>query len=141
MPSLSSPGGDCPKHPQERLKYYCQLHDELVCADCLAMEQRHQGHVHTRADDLADDYRRSLHSQLQPLQDLNDKAQTALKTMSSRRKEISANGDSVKQGIKHNFNLPCYYHISASNKYASQRPHTQFTYCAAIREVFANIYV
>ena len=100
MPSLTSPGGDCPKHPQERLKYYCQLHDELVCADCLAMEQRHQGHVHTRADDLADDYRRSLHSQLQPLQDLHDSVQTALKTMSSRRKEISANGDSVKEGVK-----------------------------------------
>lgn len=100
MPSLSNTGGECPKHSQERLKYYCQLHDELVCADCLAMEPRHQGHVHTRADDLAENYRASLLSQLQPLQEMNHNSLTALETMTARRKEISANGDVVKEAIK-----------------------------------------
>lgn len=101
MPSLSgATGGECPKHPQERLKYYCQQHDELVCADCLAMESKHQGHTHSRSDDLADSYRSSLLSQIQPLYEMNQNAQSALKTMSSRRKEILANRDSVKESIK-----------------------------------------
>ena len=100
MPTLPPNGGDCPKHPHERLKYYCQLHDELVCADCLAMEVRHQGHKHTRADDLADEYRTSLNAQLQPLHELHQNAQTALKTMATRRKELITNGEDVKGVIK-----------------------------------------
>lgn len=103
MPSLTSSGGECPKHSQERLKYYCQLHDELVCADCLAMDSKHQGHTHTRADDLADSLRSSLQSQLQPLQEMNNDAQSALETMSARRKEITTNGEAIKEAIKMTF--------------------------------------
>lgn len=93
-------GGECPKHSHEKLKYYCPLHDELVCADCLALEPRHQGHRHTRADALAEEYRSSLQSQLQPLQEMLHNAKAALQTMESRRKEITENRDSVKEGIK-----------------------------------------
>lgn len=92
-------GGDCPKHPQERLKYYCQLHDELVCADCLAMETRHQGHRHFRAEDLAEEYRGSLVAQLQPVLELHESAKAALKSMNSRRKDIEQNSESVKEAI------------------------------------------
>ena len=98
--SLSNAGAECPKHSQEALKYYCQLHDELVCADCLAMEPRHQGHTHTRAEDLASSYRSSLLSQLQPLQEMSLEASGALKSMAARRKEISENEEAVKESIK-----------------------------------------
>ena len=96
-PSLA--GGDCPRHPQERLKYYCQLHDELVCADCLAMDSRHQGHRHFRAEDLAEEYRGSLMAQLQPVNEMLENAKTAIKSMNSRRKEILQNNESVKEAI------------------------------------------
>ena len=97
--SMSLAGGDCPRHSQERLKYYCQLHDELVCADCLAMDSRHQGHRHFRAEDLAEEYRGSLVAQLQPVSEMLENANTALKGMSMRRKEITQNNDSVKEMI------------------------------------------
>ena len=101
MPSLSAgAGGECPKHPQERLKYYCQQHDELVCPDCLALDPKHQGHTHSKADDLAESYRSSLLSQIQPLYEMSQNAQSALKIMSSRRKEILSNRDTVKEAIK-----------------------------------------
>ena len=95
-----SSSGECPKHSHEKLKYYCPLHDELVCADCLALEPRHQGHRHTRADALAEEYRSSLQSQLQPLQEMLQNSRDALQTMESRRKEITENGDSVRETIK-----------------------------------------
>ena len=98
--SLANAGSECPKHSQEALKYYCQLHDELVCADCLAMEPKHQGHTHTRAEDLASSYRSSLLSQLQPLQEMSIEASAALKSMAARRKEISENEETVKESIK-----------------------------------------
>lgn len=94
-----STGGDCPKHPHERLKYYCQLHDELVCADCLALEQRHQGHRHTRAEDLADEYRGCLAAQLKPITQFHEQAERALEDMRSHREEIVRCGESVKEEI------------------------------------------
>lgn len=96
-------GGECPKHPQERLKYFCQLHDELVCADCLAMETRHQGHRHFRAEDVAEEYRNNLMAQLQPLREMMGDSQNALKSMDARRKELSQNHEQVNECIEQTF--------------------------------------
>jgi sugar lactone lactonase YvrE len=100
MPSLPNAGGGCPKHSEEPLKYYCQQFDELVCADCLALEPKHQGHPHERADKLVDTYRSNLLAQIHPIHEMNENAQSALKTMQSRRKEITNNGEAVKEAIK-----------------------------------------
>ncbi len=100
LSSLSESGADCPKHSHERLKYYCQFHDELVCADCLAMDAKHQGHKHIRAEEIVKDYRLNLKAQVLPLQEVQEKAQVALVGMDQRMKELLSNGTTVKEAIK-----------------------------------------
>ena len=97
--SLST-SSECRKHPHERLKYYCQFHDELVCADCLAMDVKHQGHKHTRAEEMVKDYRSNLKAQLLPLEELQETAQSALIGMDQRMKELLGNGTAIKEAIK-----------------------------------------
>ena len=99
MPSLSGVG-ECPKHTHERLKYYCQFHGELVCADCLAMDAKHQGHKHIRAEEMVKDYRSGLRAQILPVQELHENAETALKAMDQRKKKLLDNGTDVKGAIK-----------------------------------------
>ncbi len=103
--SVSSAGsettnGECQKHPHERLKYYCQFHDVLVCADCLAMDAKHQGHKHIRAEEMVKDYRSNLKAQISPLEELQEKAQAATIGMDQRMKELLGNGTTVKEAIK-----------------------------------------
>lgn len=91
---------DCPKHPHERLKYYCQFHDEMVCADCLAMDAKHQGHKHIRSEEMIKDYRTNLKAQLLPLEEHYERANNSLVAMDQRMKELLANGTEMKEAIK-----------------------------------------
>lgn len=91
---------ECPRHPHERLKYYCQFHDEMVCADCLAMEVKHQGHKHIRAEEMIKDYRTNLKAQLLPLEEHYERANNSLVSMDQRMKELLANGTEMKESIK-----------------------------------------
>ena len=92
-------GGECPKHPQEQLKYYCQEHDELVCADCLALEARHQGHRHSRADDVVEQQRSYLAEHLKPIVQFHEQSEQAIEVMRRHRQGIIQSAENVKQEI------------------------------------------
>ena len=78
---------NCPKHPENVLKIYCETCSTLICTDCTI--RIHQGHNYDLLTDVFPKHKEELVSSLKPVKHKLHTVQQALKAIDTRAKEIN----------------------------------------------------
>ena len=78
---------NCPKHPENALKIYCETCSTLICMDCTI--RLHQGHNYDLLADVFHKHKEELVSSLKPVIHKLHTIQQALKAFDTRAKEIN----------------------------------------------------
>ena len=86
----------CSSHNQP-LKIYCETCHDLICSDCIV--RFHKGHEYDLVNDTYDKHRQIIESSLQPVREQIVVVTEALTTLTQREKEITHQGETVKQEI------------------------------------------
>ena len=86
----------CSSHDQP-LKIYCETCHDLICSDCTV--RIHKGHEYDLISDTYDKHRQIIESSLQPVREQIVVVTEALITLTHREKEITHQGETVKQEI------------------------------------------
>ena len=86
----------CSSHDQP-LKIYCETCHDLICSDCTV--RIHKGHEYYLVNDTYDKHRQIIESSLQPVREQIVVVTEALTTLTHREKEITHNGETVKEEI------------------------------------------
>ena len=86
----------CSSHDQP-LKIYCETCHDLICSDCTV--RIHKGHEYDLVNDTYDKHRQIIESRLQPMREQIVVVTEALITLTHREKEITHQGETVKQEI------------------------------------------
>ena len=74
----------CPKHPQEKLKIYCETCGELICNDCTI--RLHQGHNYDLVSDTFPKHKEEIVSSLQPVKQQLTTVNKAVQALDTRTK-------------------------------------------------------
>ena len=77
---------NCPKHPENALKIYCDTCSTLICTDCTI--RLHQGHNYDLLADVFHKHKEELVSSLKPVRQKLHTVQQALKAFDTRAKDI-----------------------------------------------------
>ena len=86
----------CSSHGKS-LKIYCETCHDLICSNCTV--GIHKGHEYDLVNDTYDKHRQIIESSLQPVREQIDVVTEALTTLTHREKEITHQGETVKQEI------------------------------------------
>ena len=86
----------CSSHGKS-LKIYCETCHDLICSDCTV--RIHKGHEYDLVNDTYDKHRQIIESSLQPVREQIVVVTEALTTLTHREKEITCQGETVKQEI------------------------------------------
>ena len=78
---------NCPKHPENALKIYCETCSTLICMDCTI--RLHQGHNYDLLADVFAKHKEELVSSLKLVKQKLHTVQQALKAFETRAKEIN----------------------------------------------------
>ena len=78
---------NCPKHPENALKIYCETCSTLICMDCTI--RLHRDHNYDLLADVFHKHKEELVSSLKPVKQKLHTVQQALKAFDSRAKEIN----------------------------------------------------
>ena len=86
----------CSSHGKS-LKIYCETCHDLICSDCTV--RIHKGHEYDLINDTYDKHRQIIESSLEPVREQIVVVTEALTTLTQREKEITNQGETVKQEI------------------------------------------
>ena len=78
---------NCPKHPENALKIYCETCSTLICNDCTI--RLHRDHNYDLLADVFHKHKEELVSSLKPVKQKLHTVQQALKAFDTRAKEIN----------------------------------------------------
>ena len=78
---------NCPKHPENALKIYCETCSRLICTDCTI--RLHRDHNYDLLVDVFPKHREEILSSLKPVKKKLDTVQEALKAFDTRAKDIN----------------------------------------------------
>ena len=78
---------NCPKHPENVLKIYCETCSTLICTDCTI--RLHRDHNYDLLTDVFHKHKEELVSSLKPVKQKLHTVQQALKAFDTRAKEIN----------------------------------------------------
>ena len=78
---------NCPKHPENALKIYCETCSTLICNDCTI--RLHRDHNYDLLADVFSRHKEELVSSLKPVKQKLHTVQQALKAFDTRAKEIN----------------------------------------------------
>ena len=78
---------NCPKHPENTAKIYCETCSTLICTDCTI--RLHRDHNYDLATDVYHKRKEELVSSLKPIKEKLEVVTQALKAFDTRAKEIS----------------------------------------------------
>ena len=78
---------NCPKHPENALKIYCETCSTLICTDCTI--RLHQGHNYDLLADVFPKHKEELVSSLKPLKEKLDTVQRTLKAFDKKGRDIN----------------------------------------------------
>ena len=87
----------CPKHPEKKLKIYCETCGELICNDCTI--RLHQGHNYDLVTDTFPKHKEQVVSSLQPVKQQLATVNKAVQTLDTRTKEIEDQRMTVETDI------------------------------------------
>ena len=87
---------NCSSHDQP-LKIYCETCHDLICSDCTV--HIHKGHEYDLVNDTYDKHRQIIESSLEPVREQIVVVTEALTTLTQREKEITHQGETVKEEI------------------------------------------
>ena len=87
---------NCSSHDQP-LKIYCETCHDLICSDCTV--RIHKGHEYDLVNDTYDKHRQIIESSLEPVRKQIVVVTEALTTLTQREKEITHQGETVKEEI------------------------------------------
>ena len=88
---------NCSSHDQP-LKIYCETCDDLICSDCTV--RIHKGHEYDLVNDTYDEHRQTIESSLEPVREQIVVVTEAVTTLTQREKEITHQGETVKEEIR-----------------------------------------
>ena len=86
----------CSSHGKS-LKIYCETCHDLICSDCTV--RIHKGHEYDLVGDTYDKHRQTIESSLEPVREQIVVVTEALTTLTHREKEITRQGETVKEEI------------------------------------------
>ena len=86
----------CSSHDQP-LKIYCETCHDLICSDCTV--RIHKGHQYDLINDTYDKHLQTIESSLEPVREQIVVVTEALTTLTQREKEITHQGETVKEEI------------------------------------------
>ena len=86
----------CSSHDQP-LKIYCETCHDLICSDCTI--RIHKGHQYDLVNDTYDKHCQKIESSLEPVREQIVVVTEALTTLTHREKEITHQGETVKEEI------------------------------------------
>ena len=89
---------NCPKHPVNILKIYCETCSTLICMDCTI--GTHQRHNYDLVADAFPKHKEELVSSLEPVQQKLQTVQQALEVFDTRAKDINDQKSTVKARIE-----------------------------------------
>ena len=87
---------NCSSHDQP-LKIYCETCHDLICSKCAI--RIHKGHEYDLVSDTYDKHRHTIESSLEPVREQIVVVTEALTTLTQREKEITHQGETVKDEI------------------------------------------
>ena len=87
----------CPKHPEKKLKIYCETCGELICNNCTI--RLHQGHNYDLVTDTFPKHREEIVSSLQPVKQHLATVNKAVQALDTRTKEIEEQRMTVEADI------------------------------------------
>ena len=93
---------NCPKHPENTLKIYCETCSTLICMDCTI--GIHQGHNYDLVADAFPKHKEELVSSLKPVKQKLHTVQQALEVFDTRAKDINDQKSTVKARIEQEIN-------------------------------------
>ena len=86
----------CSSHGKS-LKIYCETCHDLICSDCTV--RIHKGHQYDLVNDTYDKHRQTIESSLEPVREQIVVVTEAVTTLTQREKEITHQGETVKEEI------------------------------------------
>ena len=78
---------NCPKHPENALKIYCETCSSLICTDCTI--RLHKDHAYDLAADVFQKHKDELASSLKPVEEKIEIIHQALKAIDTRAREVN----------------------------------------------------
>ena len=91
----------CLKHPNKKLKIYCETCRELICTDCTI--QIHNGHKYDLVADVFPKHKEEIVSGLKPVKEKLYKVQKLQQTFDTRAREINDQRATVEASIHKEF--------------------------------------
>ena len=96
---------NCPKHPDEKLKIFCETCQELACLYCVFRD--HQNHQHDTVSDVFPKHKAAIEGELEPLKEQRSKLTKAGETFDEREKEITAQRIELQAEINRRIDALC----------------------------------
>ena len=93
----------CQKHPNKKLKIYCETCKELLCSECTI--RLHKDHNYGLLADVFPKHKEELVSSLEPLKQKIDTVQQALRAFDTRAKEINGQRATLEAHIHKEIDL------------------------------------
>ena len=96
---------NCPKHPDEKLKLFCETCQELACLYCVFRD--HQSHQLDTVSDVFPKHKAAIEGELEPLKEQHGKLTQAWETFDEREKEITAQRMELEAEINQRIDALC----------------------------------
>ena len=93
----------CQKHPQKKLKIFCETCSELICKDCTI--KLHQGHNYDLLTDVFPKHKDEIVASLQPVKEKLSIVSKALHAFEERVREIEEQKMTIEAGVHKEINL------------------------------------
>ena len=95
--SLESKPIFCPKHPTEKLKFYCSTCQELVCSDCTVIT--HRDHAILSVEEVLPDHKTRMIQAINALSSFSQMADESAGTILSGKETLTREVSQAKQKI------------------------------------------
>ena len=96
---------NCPKHPEEKLKIFCETCQELACFYCTI--RYHQSHQHDTVSDVFPKHKEAIEGELKPVKEHLKKLTQAARAFEKRETEITEKRMEVEAEIHKRIDRLC----------------------------------